>query len=316
MEKLRPSSHVAPERRPLLDRGAFALERLRRDVREGVRSIVKRPLHSVAIITTLALGVGLNAAVFSVVDWVLLRPLPYPSSGELVRVWVSEKQDEVPGTVTYSTIRQTAAAPSIRAVAGFSSVTCIASADGVDPGIQDEFMRRHAIDYFENSRRATYVHQQYAIRNPRRFRDYGELVWGITASNGPGPRTRRLNGVTRSFLGYAARGVPYGPDDGTLAPWAVVASLPFAPEIVLPTLQHCADRYHEENEYGLVCSINPTFPDKGQAWISDDHFALDQGPVVMMIENYRSGLVWRLMRNCPYIVTGLRRAGFTGGWLI
>jgi hypothetical protein len=182
-------------------------------------------------------------------------------------------------------------------------------------GIQDEFMRRHAIDYFENSRRATYVHQQYAIRNPRRFRDYGELVWGITASNGPGPTTRRLNGVKRRFLGYAARGVPYGPDDGTLAPWAVVASLPFAPEIVLPTLQHCVDKYHEENEYGLVCSINPTFPDKRPGWISDDHFALDQGPVVMMIENYRSGLIWRLMRNCPYIVKGLRRAGFTGGWL-
>ena len=182
-------------------------------------------------------------------------------------------------------------------------------------GIQDDFMRRHAIDYFENSRRATYAHQQYAIRNPRRFRDYGEWVWGITASNGPGPTTRRLNGVKRRFLGYAARGVPYGPDDGTLAPWAVVASLPFAPEIVLPTLQHCADKYHEENEYGLVCSINPTFPDGGPGWISDDHFALDQGPVVLMIENYRSGLIWRLMRHCPYVVTGLRRAGFTGGWL-
>ena len=182
-------------------------------------------------------------------------------------------------------------------------------------GIQDTFMRRHAIDYFENSRRATYVQQQYAIRNPRGFRDYGALVWGITASNGPGPATRRLRGVKRRFLGYAARGVPYGPDDGTLAPWAVVASLPFAPEIVLPTLQHCAVKYHEENEYGLVCSINPTFPDGGPGWISDDHFALDQGPVVLTIENYQSGLIWRLMRNCRPIVTGLRRAGFTGGWL-
>jgi len=185
-------------------------------------------------------------------------------------------------------------------------------------GIQDAFMKGQAIDYFENSRRATYVHQQYAIRNPRRFRDYGALVWGITASNGPGPTTRRVRGVSRRFLGYAARGVPYGPDDGTLAPWAVVASLPFAPEIVLPTLLHCAEKYHEENEYGLVCSINPTFPDGGPGsagWISDDHFALDQGPVILMIENYRSGLIWRLMRNCPYIVTGLRRAGFTGGWL-
>jgi hypothetical protein len=186
-------------------------------------------------------------------------------------------------------------------------------------GIQDAFMRRQAIDYFENSRRATYVNQQYAVRNPKHFRDYGRHAWGITASNGPGPVTRRIQGVTRRFLGYAARGVPHGPDDGTLAPWAVAASLPFAPEIVLPTLEHCSRAYPKmENEYGLVCSFNPTFPGRGSGrsgWISKDHFALDQGPVILMIENYRSGLIWRLMRNCPYVIAGLRRAGFTGGWL-
>jgi hypothetical protein len=113
--------------------------------------------------------------------------------------------------------------------------------------------------------------------------------------------------------------VPYGPDDGTLAPWAVVASLPFAPEIVLPTLQHRAATYPKmESEYGLVCSVNPTFPVRGSGgagWISRSHFALDQGPVVLMIENYRSGLIWRLMRSCPYIAEGLRRGGFDGGWL-
>jgi hypothetical protein len=185
-------------------------------------------------------------------------------------------------------------------------------------GIQDEFMRAHSTDYFENSRRATYVQQQYALRNPKKFKDYGANVWGITASNGPGPTTRRVGGMTRRFRGYLARGVPYGPDDGTLAPWAVAASLPFAPEIVLPTLLHCGRAYpHMENEYGLVCSFNPTFPAAGSkhGWISKDHFALDQGPVILMIENYRSGLIWRLMRRNPYIVAGLRRAGFTGGWL-
>jgi hypothetical protein len=187
-------------------------------------------------------------------------------------------------------------------------------------GVQDAFMRRQAIDYFENSRRATYVNQQYAIRNPKAFRDYGQHAWGITASNGPGPATRRVGGVTRRFLGYVARGVPYGPDDGTLAPWAVAASLPFAPEIVLPTLEHCSKTFpNVENEYGLVCSFNPTFPGGGSGrsgWMSKDHFALDQGPVILMIENYRSGLIWRLMRSCPYVVTGLRRAGFSGGWLL
>ena len=186
-------------------------------------------------------------------------------------------------------------------------------------GIQDEYMRAKGIDYFENSRRATYVQQAYATRNPKRFTGYGEHMWGITASNGPGPATRRVNGVARRFLGYRARAVPYGPDDGTLAPWAVVASLPFAPEIVLPSLQHCMDRYPQAaNEHGLVCSINPTFPGsprRSGGWISSAHFALDQGPVVLMIENYRSGLIWRLMRRCPYIVEGLGRAGFRGGWL-
>ena len=180
-------------------------------------------------------------------------------------------------------------------------------------------MRRHGSDYFENSRRATYVNQQYAIRNPKRFRDYGQHAWGITASNGPGPATLRVRGVTRRFLGYVARGVPHGPDDGTLAPWAVVASLPFAPEIVLPTLQHCSMTYpYMESEYGLVCSFNPTFPSAGSGrsgWISRNHFALDQGPVILMIENHASGLIWRLMRSCPYVIEGLRRARFTGGWL-
>lgn len=186
-------------------------------------------------------------------------------------------------------------------------------------GIQDEFMRSKHIDYFENSRRATYVQQAYAMRNPKRFAGYGEYIWGITASNGPGPARRLVNGRLRRFLGYYARGVPNGPDDGTLAPWGVAASLPFAPEIVLPALAYYLDTYPEiANEYGLVCSFNPTFRDRSSkrlVWISNRHFALDQGPVLLMIENYRSALVWRLMRRCPYIREGLRRAGFTGGWL-
>jgi hypothetical protein len=186
-------------------------------------------------------------------------------------------------------------------------------------GTQDDFMRRHGIDYFENSRRATYVQQQYAIRNPKGFAGYDEWDWGITASNGPGPAVRRIRGVKRRFLGYCARGVPYGPDDGTLAAWAVAASLPFAPEIVLPTLAHDIDESPGiTNEYGLVCSANKTYPDsrrKRSGWMSRAHFALDQGPVILMIENYRTGLIWRLMRNCAPIARGLRRAGFTGGWL-
>lgn len=186
-------------------------------------------------------------------------------------------------------------------------------------GIQDEFMRGKGIDYFENSRRATYVQQQYAIRNPLAYKGYNEHCWGVTASDGPGPTCLKIEGVERRFFDYRARGIPYGPDDGTIAPWAAAASLPFAPEIVLPALQHFSDAYPEmTSKYGFKCSFNPTFRggnQKERGWISKGYFGLDQGPTVMMIENHRTGFLWELMKKCPFIVEGLRKAGFTGGWL-
>lgn len=184
-------------------------------------------------------------------------------------------------------------------------------------GIQDEFMRSKAIDYFENSRRAIYIQQQYAIRNPRGFKGYGEYIWGLTASDGPGPATKKVGGRVRKFFDYTARAVPYGPDDGTLAPWAVVASLPFAPELVLPSIQYFDQSFPDmTSQYGFKCSFNPTFSTaSSKEWISKGYYGLDQGPIVLMIENYRSGFLWQLMRRCPYIIEGLRRAGFAGGWL-
>ena len=186
-------------------------------------------------------------------------------------------------------------------------------------GIQDAYMRNKGIDYFENSRRATYVQQQYAIRNPCQFDGYGENCWGITASDGPGWVTRNIKGKERHFFDYLARGVPDGPDDGTIAPWAAVASLPFAPEIVLPALQYFDDlNLRLANTYGYKATFNPSFPTTSadaSGWVSPWHLGLNQGPVVLMIENYRSGLIWRLMRQCLYLVNGLRRAGFSGGWL-
>jgi hypothetical protein len=181
-------------------------------------------------------------------------------------------------------------------------------------------MRDKGMDYFENSRRATYVQQQYAIDNPLRFKGYNARCWGITASDGPGPETIKVDGIERQFFDYVARGVPYGPDDGTIAPWAVMASLPFAPEIVLPTMEYFI--YHVKlkslKSYGFKATFNATHPDRSNnpfGWVSPWQYGLNQGPIILMVENYRSGLLWRLMRNCPYIVSGLRRAGFTGGWL-
>jgi hypothetical protein len=186
--------------------------------------------------------------------------------------------------------------------------------------IRDAFMRDKGIDYFENTRRATYVQQRYAIENPLEFAGYGKYCWGITASDGPGPDTIKVNGIERRFFDYLARGVPYGPDDGTIGPWAVVASLPFAPEIVLPTIQYLVHEVDLKtgNPYGFKATFNPTYPDKSgnpHGWISPWHYGINQGPINPMIENYRTGLLWRLMQSCPYVVRGLRRAGFTGGWL-
>jgi len=185
-------------------------------------------------------------------------------------------------------------------------------------GIQDTFMRSKGIDYFENTRRATYVQQQYAIRNPLGFRHHCECCWGLTASAGPGPAIRVIDGIERRFFDYLARGVPDGPDDGTIAPWAAVASLPFAPEIVLPTIEHMIRMGVEASTcpYGFVASFNPTFQSASPlGWVSPWNYGLNQGPLLLMAENYRTGLTWELMRKCPYLVTGLRRAGFSGGWL-
>jgi len=185
--------------------------------------------------------------------------------------------------------------------------------------LQDVFMRGKGIDYFENSRRATLVQQQYAIRNPLEFEGYGQHFWGLTASDGPGWTARKVHEIERTFFDYAARGVPYGPDDGTIAPWAVVASLPFAPEIVLPTVLHIKGTYPQTmGKYCFKCSVNLTFPQESQGrlgWTSQHHYGINLGPVVLMSENFRSGLLWRLTQRCSYFVMGLRRAGFANGWL-
>jgi len=186
-------------------------------------------------------------------------------------------------------------------------------------GIQDEFMREHDSDYFENSRQSTFVQQEYAIRNPMNFQGYGEHCWGFTACDGPGWVKLKDKGVEREFFDYWARGAPFGPDDGTVAPWAVVASLPFAPEIVIPTVQQFARMdLGMTGKYGFKPSFNQSFAVKDSPtgwWVTPYHFGIDQGPIVLMIENYRTGLLWNIMRRCPAVVTGLRRAGFRGGWL-
>jgi hypothetical protein len=130
---------------------------------------------------------------------------------------------------------------------------------------------------------------------------------------------RVIDGVQREFYGYRARGAPFGPDDGTISPWAVVTSLPFAPAEVLATIRHALAKLASRNKlgHGFDASINPTFvtPDEPHGWVSHLRFGLNEGPMILMIENHLSALVWKLFRRNPHIVAGLRRAGFRGGWL-
>ncbi|HSC39459.1 MAG TPA: glucoamylase family protein [Chitinophagaceae bacterium] len=186
--------------------------------------------------------------------------------------------------------------------------------------ILDDFNREAGFDYFENSKRATYVHRKYAIENPHGFKRYGPYCWGLTASFGPGNEVIEIDGRPTRFYGYIARGAPFGPDDGTIAPWAVVASLPFAPEIVLITIRHAIEKLDlkPRNLYGFDASFNATYPEttaNPNGWISPWRFGLNQAPVIIMIENYQSGLLWNIMRQCGYFVSGLQKAGFSGGWL-
>ena len=184
-------------------------------------------------------------------------------------------------------------------------------------GIRDSFMRDKSSDYFENTRRAAYIHRAYAQRNPHQFTGYDENCWGLSACDGPSDEQPDVPNEPRRLFGYAARGVPYGPDDGTLSASSVLASLPFAPEIVLPTLRNMMARYPDILPEGrLPSGFNPTLTAAGgRAWVSEGHYGLDQGIVLMMIENHRTEFFWRLMRRCSYVTNGLQNAGFLGGWL-
>lgn len=175
-------------------------------------------------------------------------------------------------------------------------------------GLADTYMKGKGIDYFENSRRATYVQRKYAIDDPKGWIGYDSLCWGVTASDGP---TAKYNFDDKKFLGYAGRGTS-GPDfnyfdDGTIAPYASLSSLPFAPEIVLPTIYSITDKYGDKlwGEFGYYDAFNPT-----ANWVDNDFLGIDEGPMLIMIENFRTGLVWDYVMKDPIIQKGLNRLGF------
>ena len=188
-------------------------------------------------------------------------------------------------------------------------------------GIRDRPMRDAGLDYFQNSRRATWAQRAYAIRNPMRWRDYSADIWGLTACAGPADVKHDVMGQERTFRSYSARGPidePDGYDDGTIAPTAAIGSLAFAPEIVVPATLAMHDRHGDRlyRKYGFYDAFNPSFRwpgvpvsrgavDPARGWVSQNYLGIDQGPIIGAIANAKDELVWRLMRRSVTDTSGI-----------
>jgi hypothetical protein len=161
--------------------------------------------------------------------------------------------------------------------------------------IADYYMKVQGITYFENSRRATLANRAYCTANPGHFTAYSDSIWGLTACDGP--------------AGYKARGAPPAQsDDGTIAPTAAAGSIPFTPVESITALRTMYNQYNSQlwGQYGLKDAFNIT-----QSWFDTDYIGIDEGPIIIMIENYRTQGVWNRMMQNSTIHTGLIRAGFT-----
>ena len=165
---------------------------------------------------------------------------------------------------------------------------------GLDPrGLKDQYA-----DYWEENKNQTLINRQWCIDNPKKFKGYGSENWGLTASY--------------SVKGYAAHAPDERNDLGVISPTAALSSLPYAPEYSLQAVRHW---YSDEKDkiwgrYGFYDAFSET-----DNWYPKRYLAIDQGPIVVMIENYRSGLLWNLFMSCPEVQNGLKKLGFTSPWL-
>jgi hypothetical protein len=160
--------------------------------------------------------------------------------------------------------------------------------------VTDAYMNSHDTTYFENSRRATLAQRNYCIANPLAQVGYSSTIWGLTASDDPS--------------GYRAHGAPPSQgDDGTIAPTAPGGSMAFAPEVCVPALQAMYARFrtHIWTPYGFRDAFN-----LGAQWYGPDELGIDEGPIVIMIENYRTQRPWQLFMQNQEVQSGLQRAGF------
>lgn len=159
---------------------------------------------------------------------------------------------------------------------------------GLDPhGLKDRYA-----DYWEQNRNHTLINREHCIRNPNKFKGYGENCWGLTASD--------------TYNGYAAHSPTE--DLGTISPTAALSAFPYTPEYSMQALKHFYYDLGDKiwSEYGFIDAFN-----ESKNWYAQSHLAIDQGPIIVMIENYRSGLLWKLFMSCPEIKVSLSRLGFT-----
>src|SRR6185436_17343982 len=165
---------------------------------------------------------------------------------------------------------------------------------GLDPrGLKDQYA-----DYWEENKNQTLINYQWCVDNPKKFKGYGKDSWGLTASY--------------SVKGYAAHAPDEGNDLGVISPTAALSSLPYTPELSLQAMRHW---YNDMNEkiwggHGFYDAFSET-----ANWYPKRYLAIDQGPIVVMIENYRSALLWNLFMSCPEVQNGLKKLGFTSPWL-
>lgn len=163
---------------------------------------------------------------------------------------------------------------------------------GLDPrGLVDRYA-----DYWELNRRHVQINRAHCVANPHGHKGYGEQCWGLTASDDP--------------HGYSAHAPDN--DNGTISPTAALASLPYAPDEVLQVARHFLTAHGTKlwRPFGFVDAFC-----EGLGWYADSYIAIDQGPIVVMMENHRSGLMWNLFMSAPEVQNGLRRLGFSSPWL-
>jgi len=163
---------------------------------------------------------------------------------------------------------------------------------GLDPrGLKDEYA-----DYWQQNQNHTLINHAYCLDNPKKFKGYGADCWGLTASD--------------TYNGYNAHSP--GNDWGTISPTAALSAFPYTPEYSMKALRHFYDGLGDKiwGRYGFTDAFNET-----QNWYASSYLAIDQGPIVDMIENYRSGLLWRLFMSCPEVQKGLKKLGFHSPWI-